>query len=282
MELLNTLSLKHAHPRDSQILFDEPTHTYTIDVVGEGGGEPIPGTKYISVTSLVHTLFPRFDADRIIKGMMSSPKWKPGHAYWGKTMEEIKADWEANRVDASTRGTKLHYAIECFLNQSIGDTHADLLSRPSDGDDDPEWNYFLQFVRDTPAMIPYRTEWRVFDETLGIAGSIDMVYKDPDTGALSIYDWKRAKEISAENPFRKFGVAPETREIPDTNYWHYALQLNIYKRLLERRYLEEGQLIQDLVLIRLHPNADTYERIMLPDLTDTVDRLFARITKNKA
>jgi nucleoside-diphosphate-sugar epimerase len=41
-------------------------------------------------------------------------------------------------------------------------------------------------------------EWMIFDEDLKLAGSIDMVYENPD-GTLSIYDWKRSKDISKIN-----------------------------------------------------------------------------------
>ena len=61
--------------------------------------------------------------------------------------------------------------------------------------------------------------------------------------------------------------------MPDSNFWHYALQLNTYNRILERKY---GKTVIDLYLVRLHPDAEenNYELIKLPDLTKEIDELF--------
>ena len=71
------------HPRDLRIKFDEPSHTYSID------GEKYP----ISVTGLSGLLFPKFDADNVIRKMMRSRNWTKSK-YYGMTKEEIKKQWE--------------------------------------------------------------------------------------------------------------------------------------------------------------------------------------------
>ena len=43
-------------------------------------------------------------------------------------------------------------------------------------------------------MIPWRSEWVIFDSESKIAGAIDMVYKKKD-GTFAIFDWKRTKRI---------------------------------------------------------------------------------------
>ena len=53
-----TLALKNAHPRDPNLVFDEPSHKYTITTD--------PNSKYTSVTTWNHSHFPHFDADTII------------------------------------------------------------------------------------------------------------------------------------------------------------------------------------------------------------------------
>jgi hypothetical protein len=97
-----------------------------------------------------------------------------------------------------------------------------------------------------------------------------MVYKNKD-GTLSIYDWKRTKEIKAVNHWNKWSINPLLSHIPDTNYWHYALQLNTYKAIIEEKY---GEKVTQLVLVRLHPDADSYEVIELPDLQKEVRLLW--------
>ena len=101
------LAKLHPHERDVRIQFDEGPHVYTIDGSSDG---------YVSVTTFNHANFDHFDADAIIKGMMSSKRW-PQSKYYGKTAYEIKADWDKNRDEAAEAGTKMHYDIECYYNQ---------------------------------------------------------------------------------------------------------------------------------------------------------------------
>jgi ATP-dependent exoDNAse (exonuclease V) beta subunit len=135
-----------------------------------------------------------------------------------------------------------------------------------------EWQYFIEFVRDNPDLKPYRTEWLVYHEDVKISGSIDMVYENDD-GTLSIYDWKRCKNITRINNFNKFALPPQICHLPDSNFWHYALQLNTYKAILEEKYDKK---IRDLFLVRLHPEAEekSYELIKLPDLSTEIKDLF--------
>ena len=116
---------------------------------------------------------------------------------------------------------------------------------------------------------PYRTEWLVFKEDIKLAGSIDMLYMKPD-GTIAIYDWKRAKEIKFENSFQNM-VAP-LDHLPDTNYWHYSLQLNIYRRILEELY---DITVSELALVVLHPNNRQYKVIELNRMDDEVSAMFA-------
>ena len=106
MQSPNYLYNKNPHERDGHITFDEGPHIYTID------GD----SDYMSVTTLNHTHFPKFDADRIIDRMMQGRFWKKCQ-YYGMTKEEIKSQWNNNRDEAAAAGTKMHYDIECFYNQ---------------------------------------------------------------------------------------------------------------------------------------------------------------------
>ena len=258
---LTYLENLYPHERDERIKFDEGPHIYTIDGSSDG---------YMSVTTFNHANFEQFDADAIIKGMMSSKRW-PQSKYYGQTVDEIKAGWDKNRDEAASAGTKMHYDIECYYNQ-MGVVN-----------DSIEYEYFQRFLTDFPDLKPYRTEWTVFHEELKLAGSIDMVFEKPD-GTLLIYDWKRCKEIVKTNSFGKWGKKKCIEHLPDTNYWHYCLQLNTYKAILEEKY---GKVVEDLYLVCLHPDNKNknYQRIKVVDLQEEVRELFEtrrqEITGNK-
>ena len=271
--LYPVLSSRNSHPRDKDIQFFEEDHKYVILTE--------PNVKYTSVTTWNHSHFPKFEADSIIDNMMKSKSWKEGHKYWGLNPEQIKSQWNNNRDSVAGAGTDLHYEIECFNNNNSlqnGYTNKELyemymsennLTHESKA---IEWRYFINFVRDNPDLKPYRTEWTVYHDDVKISGSIDMIYENPD-GSLSIYDWKRAKLITRINNFNKFALPPQICHLPDSNFWHYALQLNTYKAIIEQKYCK---VVKNLFLVRLHPDAEekNYELIELPDLSTEIKDLF--------
>ena len=261
-----------AHPRDRFIRFYNRGHKYEISCD--------PESKYTSVTTWNHKHFPKFDADAVIQNIFKSKAWGPDHKYWGMSADEIKNSWKSNGEAVSGAGTNLHERIENFMNdkrftfQYTQKELYEIYNSDNKGkvDEQVEWEYFLQFVKDHPELKPYRTEWMIFDEDLKLAGSIDMVYENPD-GTLSIYDWKRSKEISKVNNWNKFATNPLICHMPDSNFWHYALQLNTYKAILERKY---GKTVTKLCLVRLHPDnqEQTYELLDVPILTKEIQELF--------
>jgi hypothetical protein len=153
------LSHRNRHPRDASIEFDEPTHVYTVNGTSKG---------YISCTKFLHEFFPHFDADAIIKKMMSSPKWSQSK-YFGKTAAEIKKGWDDNGAAASGAGTAMHLAIEQFLHG-----HPEMI--PSEVLKTPEWAYFNNFWSDVSGdLVPYRSEWEVWSEEHKLSGSVRLL-----------------------------------------------------------------------------------------------------------
>lgn len=252
------LAVKNAHPRDERISFEEETHTYTIDGIKSG---------WTSCTGFIHSFFEEFNPDEVIAKMMKSRNW-PKSKYFGMTAEEIKKQWSDSGAEASTAGTRMHLDIERFNNaEPVGNLAGDEYEpNPS-----AEWNYFLEYdrrYREKKGFVPYRTEWLVFKEEIKLAGSIDMVYMKPD-GTLAIYDWKRAKDMKFENSFQSGKVPLD--HLPDTNYWHYSLQLNIYRRILQEKY---GMIVSELALVVLHPINPSFRVVMLNMMDEEVEAMF--------
>ncbi len=270
-----------SHARDALIEFDAGPHKYTC--AGEGG--------YMSVTTWNHSHFPHFDADAIIAKMnLINPKCK----YYGQTPEQIKAGWDKGRDEAAALGTAMHAAIETYYGGtplSAASPQPPLEEGRTQGADAENGNTaselsdssagggsggllptnFQAFVADHPLLKCYRTEWMIFDEDVKIAGSIDFVSENTD-GTLTIYDWKRCKEIKKTNSFGVFALTECIAHLPDTNYWHYALQLNTYKTILERKY---GKKVKEMFLVGLHPNLPTYQLMKVPVLEQEMEELFA-------
>jgi len=247
------LAKKNAHPRDARIVFDEPTHTYYIDGKSDG---------IVSCTKFLHCFFPHFDAEATVKKMMASPKW-PQNKLYGMTAEQIIKKWSDSGKEASGAGTKLHLAIEMFLN-GVPEVELD-----AEVIGTVEWRYFKNFWRDMGEDIePYRLEWEVYVDELRLAGQIDGLFRRKSDGAFLIYDWKRSREIKTENQFSS-GLPP-VEHLPDTNYWHYSLQLNVYRWILEHYY---DMKISDMYLVILHPENKNYRRLRLNFLNDEVESM---------
>ena len=250
---LDFLAKCNKHIRDSNIDFQEIGHIYTIKYSKCPEGD----RGFMSVTTFVHLFIEPFDADKIITRMLCSPQWSKSK-YYGMTREKIKHDWDENRDAAATAGTKLHYDIECYYNMMRVENSS------------VEYGHFLAFARIFGELVPYRTEWIIYHEQLRLAGSIDMVFKNSD-GSVDIYDWKRVKDITKNNKYGKW-MKGIIEHLPDTNYWHYALQLNIYKAILVEMY---NIRVRNLYLVSLHPDNKIYDRISVVDLQTEVKQLFA-------
>ncbi len=247
-----SLAIKNRHERDNLIHFDEPTHVYTVKGNSKG---------WISCTGFLHSFFPHTDTDEIITKMMNSKKW-PESKWYGMTREQIKKAWKDMGKEASEAGTAMHLGIEMVMNGAETEVVPEVKQTK-------EWEYFQNYwVKDSEIWEPWRTEWEVWDEELKLAGSIDMVYRNKQDGTFAIYDWKRAKEMKLENPFSN-GYGP-AQNLPDCNYWHYTLQLNVYRWLLEKHY---NLKISEMALVVLHPNNSNYRRFKLNRLEEEVEEM---------
>lgn len=248
---IDFLEKTNSHERDKDILFEEESHVYTI--VSDAN------SKYTSVTTWVHNQFEKFDSLKVIANMKRSKNWI-NSKYYGKTTQEILNEWESNRKGAASAGTKLHYDIECYYNGCFNEN------------DSIEYRFFKSFAKDFSELIPYRTEWMVYDKENKLAGSIDMIFKNKN-GNLEIYDWKRSKEITKINKWDKYSNNSQLEHIPDTNFWHYSLQLNIYKFILEKNY---KKYVENMYLVVLHPDNKNknYIRMKVCDLQKEIKSIF--------
>lgn len=139
---------------------------------------------------------------------------------------------------------------------------------------------------------PYRSEWVIWDEEFRIAGTIDALMKNEKTGGYWIYDWKRvSRGLEVDIEATRYGYRPkhdewlaETKpwvkrmchpveELFDTKYWHYSLQLNLYRSILERRY---GITIEGMMLVQIHPSLAGVRCHEVVRLEDPINRILEK------
>ena len=238
------LSQIYAHTRDLRIDFHPDTHTYVVDGSPEG---------IISVTTFIHRYFPAFDANRVVKYMKNKKEKYPN-----MTDKEIVKKWSEDGKQSAKKGTTLHHMIELFYN---GDN--------SKHEDSVEFQYFLAFHETIKERLtPFRTEWSIFDGDIDLAGQLDMLYKKED-GTYALYDWKCVKEIKMTNSYDKgLGVCSS---LDHCNFYHYSLQLHIYKRILETRY---EITVSEMKLVILHASNPTFLLYEIADVSSYVEKMF--------
>jgi len=243
---MSTLGKKNPHPRDSRIKFQKEGHVYFID----------GGRGYTSVTTWGGSHFPKFDADLVIERMMNGKNWHKSQ-YNGMSAAAIKSQWDTNGNVSRTLGTKLHDDIERTIDgQKVVNTS-------------PEYDYFLKYRKEKlTENMPYRTEWTIFDEEHKLAGSIDYAAIRSD-GTIDLYDWKRSKEIKMDG-YGEYALTPCIRHIPNANYWKYALQLNIYRDILERCYSLK---INSMTIVCLYPGNPSYMEYDVPRMDNEMGQL---------
>ena len=230
------------------VVFDEGSHTYSLE----------SGEKCTSVTTLVHSVFPAFDADKVIDGIEERKSAK----YAGKSRADIKQMWKQKGKRAAAAGTKLHKYIEdVYLGVQGIEPRTDA-----------EALQFHKFSQAYSDLRPYQVEWIVCDPEHRVAGTVDMVFRDRD-GMYHLYDWKRSAQIVRNRFNEDYCLVPELDYIPNTNYWHYSLQLNIYKHIIERT---EGIKIASMKLVQFHPEISNYKVHDVEPMSEAVDLLFER------
>jgi ATP-dependent exoDNAse (exonuclease V) beta subunit len=201
--------------------------------------------EYISVTTFVKQFFQEFDDKAIAKKLSQIPKFKKekkGYRYWLKK-------WKFSRE----QGTVVHKEIEAYLNKGIQPKHPKAISATK------FLNQEKIFLKDAVSeLLVYSNEYK-------IAGTVDLVYtKDKK---IYILDWKTNEEIKMEGYKGKKGIGA-CKDVVDSNFWHYVLQLNLYSYLLEEVYCKP---IDSMKLI--HLGEDFYSTYVIPKMYDVVEKM---------
>lgn len=237
------LDHKNPHPRDERIVFVDEPHKYFID----GNCEYV-----MSVTALKGAFFPKFEREKEAAGILNGTTYKktnhrPSYRYHGcKTIPDILERWDLWR----DQGTALHRTIELCeqqmpysvdpCNQSSFEQYQVLFS-------DHKWVRWTVF----------RVEYSIFDEETLIAGQIDYLGLMDPRGKVVIIDWKRSRSIAdcfwkGQTPVYGYGACCNVKNL---KYYHYCVQQNLYKYMLEKHY---GLYVSQMFLVQLHPTRAKY------------------------
>lgn len=196
---------------DRILTFDEDQHSYIDDT----------GKSYTSVTKLIGMGFEKFDAVNIAKRKAERE---------GLNWQDLVNEWKEAGEKAANAGTRLHQNCEY---QILG--QEDRMNEPLDVQERINFNLAykeVKRIKNDKYAIKFEPEKIIFSPSLNLAGSVDLLVSY-ESGDYIIYDWKNIKGISTVSFNSKCGILDATSKIPDSNYWHYALQLQIYEIILK-------------------------------------------------
>lgn len=222
--------------------------------------------QLLPVSTLIAHFFQKFDAQRAAEQQQTR---------YGVPVAETLAKWERIGRMASEVGTFVHEQTENYFQHGVFDT---VYSFSYKGEVEPvsverEKQQFLHFVSDY-AIEPYRQEWPVYDTNLNIAGTIDLICRESD-GEFVIYDWKRSRKVvdAQGNPIvQAFGGRTSINgiSIPDTAYYHYCIQQNLYRYMLQQYY---GIRVKAMNLVVLCPDYADYRVVGVPIMDGLVKQI---------
>jgi hypothetical protein len=197
-----------------EIEFDESEHKYKRN-----------GKLYISVNEFIKNKFSKFDPEKKSKEVANKlfRKYKKEvgkeneHDFKVQLMEYNKNKW----LLAKNRGTSVHKVIDKYLK--------------GDKDVEPAFQEVIDSVQtfmDEFGLVIYKSEYRVFDDDMQMAGTIDAVFYCPKRDCYIIVDWKFIDELTSIG--RKCKNEPFVG-IPDCKFSKYSIQLLLYKYMFEKR-----------------------------------------------
>lgn len=243
--------------QDSLLSFEPSEHIYLYD----------GRIQLTAVSNIINQFFVPFDSIRLSERVARRD---------GVSQCKILEEWDCKGVESREVGTFLHTQIESFFsNKPMSmSTHfcydGEFVQVSKDVSIDEEISYFRNFLRENP-ITPFRTEWHIFDMELKIAGTIDLLCRNGNH--FDIYDWKRSQKASPNETVWRNGING-LEHVPDISFYHYALQQNLYKYILEKNY---GITVEDMYIVVLHPMFGNYQKFKIPNMSREISILKSHI-----
>ena len=219
-----------------ELQFDAQKHSYEVR------GKPLT-----SVSKTIHKYVEKVDFDKIA-GFVAKKR--------GITKAEVLAEWEAKKIASCQQGTLVHTFGENYNG----------MQKPTNGFEEA----IVKFWDNIPDYIePFLFELQMFSETLGIAGTSDIILFNKKTGKFIIADYKTNEDLFKN--YKGKTLLEPFNDLLDSPYNKYQLQLSMYQLLFEQCGFE----VESRRIIWLKPNG-TYENFKTEDLTQ---KLLKELTK---
>ena len=242
---MSTKIIEATNASGIKIYYDDDKHKYWTNNVSD----------FTSGTAFVHHFFPPFDEAKI-SAIVARRR--------GITVEEVLREWQISRES----GTEVHYYAECLLNN----WELPKLVYPASKLMAKHLDYYIPILLDNFELI--ETEKIVFSEKLKISGMLDVLMRRKSDGVVFILDWKTVNKMRTRSYRSRKGFGA-CSGIDDCNYWHYVIQLNLYRYLLTRYHGYDDIMKSSLI----HISKDGVCPYPVPDKQDLIHKLIKEFTE---
>lgn len=225
--------------------------------------------EFISVSSFLNTFVDPQDWDALSIDLAKKQKTTP---------EELRELWNIRKDFSIVRGTEFHLYVHKYLSENKKIRTVTPIFK--------EIQLFHKFwdKKNKDRYIIIDTELIVCCKKIRLAGTIDCLVLNKNTGKIYLLDWKTNRTIYQDGT-GKFFLEPLSH-LPNSDLHKYSLQLNMYRYLLEQSC--QDLVIEDLFLIHFSPKICntirclnlkdeiqkiTHHRTFLPEKIDIVDSI---------
>ena len=215
----------------------------------------------ISVTRLIEEYTNEFDAETIAEKVAIRD---------GKTIQEVLDEWKYKNEWACEKGHLGHLYAQSRWNDEL---YQETLNECYKGFKIDLEHIFKQadnFYNDYKDRLEHLAdEYVIGSEEYDIASAIDHLFINKLTGGLVLVDYKTNSDIHKNEKYAKNMKVPLSH-LKDTTLNHYAIQLSIYKYLVEKY---TNLKIEEFFIVYMSENIDNYEIIDVPYLEKEVIKI---------
>lgn len=215
----------------------------------------------ISVTKFIEQFTNEFDSEVVAEKIAIKEN---------KSIQEVLDEWEYKNKFACGKGSTCHEYAQCLWD-----------TKPYERlkfDDSPEFTkavliiqrQAMNFKMDYEERLEHLADEYVIGSTeYDIASAIDHIFINKLTGGLVLVDYKTNSDIRKNERYAKQMKVP-LQYLKDTTLNHYAIQLSIYKYIVEKY---TNLQFEDMFIVWFSENNENYEIIDVPYLEKEVEEI---------
>lgn len=215
----------------------------------------------ISVTRLIEEYTQEFDSQGVAEKVALKQN---------KSVQEVLDEWKYKNKFACEKGSTCHeFAQSRWSGEVWQEKHFDGSEEYEKAVEIIQWqaNEFRIDYKDRLEHLA--DEFVIGSEEYDIASAIDHIFINKLTGGLVLVDYKTNSDIHKNERYAKNMKVPLSH-LKDTTLNHYAIQLSIYKYIVEKY---TNLKFEDMFIVWFSENIDNYQIIEVPYLKNEVIKI---------